>query len=53
MKNVDALLQENASKRAKLIRAEIIGVVLYTGPMVVCCIMIYLPHACPSFALSN
>ena len=34
IKNVDELMEEKASKSADLIRAEIIGVVLYTGPMV-------------------
>eukprot|EP00291_Cryptomonas_curvata_P009532 CAMPEP_0172202078 /NCGR_PEP_ID=MMETSP1050-20130122/30413_1 /TAXON_ID=233186 /ORGANISM="Cryptomonas curvata, Strain CCAP979/52" /LENGTH=1356 /DNA_ID=CAMNT_0012879911 /DNA_START=122 /DNA_END=4192 /DNA_ORIENTATION=+ len=33
IKNVDDLMKEKASTSAKLIRAEVIGVVLYTGPM--------------------
>jgi hypothetical protein len=35
IKNVNVLMEEKSSKSANLIRAEIIGVVLYTGPMVI------------------
>ena len=35
IRSVDGLIKEKASTTANLIRAEIIGVVLYTGPMVV------------------
>ena len=34
IQKIDVLMQEKASISAKLIRAEVIAVVLYTGPMV-------------------
>ena len=34
IKAVETLMQEEISKSAKLIKAEVVAVVLYTGPMV-------------------
>ncbi len=52
IRNVDDLIKEKASTTANLIRAEIIGVVLYTGPMVVSSIVYWnaITH-CPSARL--
>ena len=40
IKNVDELMKEKASTGARLIRAEVIAVVLFTGPMVSCALVL-------------
>ena len=53
IREVDDLMKEKASVSAKLIRAEVIAVVLYTGPMVLVRLCSCCPYTCSALSLSH